>query len=159
MKGTTSRLLKNECFSKLIGSQITLNYFKFKQEKRRLSDKVNVDTFWEIRSSESSAHVRTTRRYILEDGNVLNYRCENFKSYKVMTCLLSFIDMLIYKMSYIGNLCVQKYFHNGKVLQTIDLLVSTTCSHVLWSWGPAVCDAGSLTIACKNWKRQTRKLL
>jgi hypothetical protein len=35
-----------------------------------------------IFSSEMSAHIRTTQRYISEDGNIHNYRCENFKSYK-----------------------------------------------------------------------------
>jgi hypothetical protein len=27
-------------------------------------------------------HIRTTRRYIPEDGNIHNYRCENLKSYE-----------------------------------------------------------------------------
>jgi hypothetical protein len=31
-------------------------------------------------SSETSVHIRTTRRYILEDGNIHNYRCENDRS-------------------------------------------------------------------------------
>jgi hypothetical protein len=32
--------------------------------------------------SETSVHIRTTRRYIPEDGNIHCYRCENLKSYK-----------------------------------------------------------------------------
>jgi hypothetical protein len=35
-----------------------------------------------IRSSETSVHKPTARRYITEDGNIHNYRCENLKSYK-----------------------------------------------------------------------------
>jgi hypothetical protein len=39
-----------------------------------------------IRSSETSVDSqRTTWRYIPEDGTVLNYRCENLKSYKGAT--------------------------------------------------------------------------
>jgi hypothetical protein len=34
-----------------------------------------------ISSSETSVQVPTTRRYVLEDGNIHNYRCENLKSY------------------------------------------------------------------------------
>jgi hypothetical protein len=34
-----------------------------------------------IGSSEMSVHIRTTRRYIPEDGNFHNYRCENLRSY------------------------------------------------------------------------------
>jgi hypothetical protein len=30
---------------------------------------------------ETSAHIRTTWRYIPEDGEFRNYRCENLKSY------------------------------------------------------------------------------
>jgi hypothetical protein len=33
-----------------------------------------------IRSSETSVHIRTTRRYIPEDWSIRNYRCENLKS-------------------------------------------------------------------------------
>jgi hypothetical protein len=32
-----------------------------------------------MRSSETSAHIRTECRYIPEDGNVNIYRCENVK--------------------------------------------------------------------------------
>jgi hypothetical protein len=32
-------------------------------------------------SSETSIYIRTTRRYIQEDGNINNYRGENLKSY------------------------------------------------------------------------------
>jgi hypothetical protein len=35
-----------------------------------------------IRSSETSLHIHTTRRYIPEGGYFLNCRCENCKSYK-----------------------------------------------------------------------------
>jgi hypothetical protein len=40
-----------------------------------------------IRSSETSVHIRTTRRYIPEDRNFHfdNCRCENLKSYKMMS--------------------------------------------------------------------------
>jgi hypothetical protein len=34
-----------------------------------------------IHSSETSVHIRTIRRYILEEGNLHNYRCQNLKSY------------------------------------------------------------------------------
>jgi hypothetical protein len=52
--------------------------------------KLNVAVFWDIvpcrpyvnrRYSETTAHIRTTRRYIPEDVNIHNYRCENLKSY------------------------------------------------------------------------------
>jgi hypothetical protein len=33
--------------------------------------------------SEISVHIRTTRRYIPEDGNIHNHRCENLKSYNM----------------------------------------------------------------------------
>jgi hypothetical protein len=33
-----------------------------------------------ICSSETSLHTQTTRRYIPEDGNVHNYRCENLNT-------------------------------------------------------------------------------
>jgi hypothetical protein len=33
-----------------------------------------------ICSSETSGRIRTTRRYITDDGNIHNYRCENLKS-------------------------------------------------------------------------------
>jgi hypothetical protein len=33
-----------------------------------------------IRFSETLFHILTTRRHIPEDGNIHNYRCENFKS-------------------------------------------------------------------------------
>jgi hypothetical protein len=33
---------------------------------------------------ETLVHIGTTRRYILEDGNLHNYRCDNFRSYIVM---------------------------------------------------------------------------
>jgi hypothetical protein len=42
-----------------------------------------------ICSSETSVHVRTTRRYIPEDGDFHNYRCENLKSYIFFTSLTS----------------------------------------------------------------------
>jgi hypothetical protein len=32
-----------------------------------------------IGSSETPVHIPTTRRFITEDGNIHNYRCENFK--------------------------------------------------------------------------------
>jgi hypothetical protein len=35
-----------------------------------------------IRSSETSIHIRTTRFYISEFGNIHTYRYENFRSYK-----------------------------------------------------------------------------
>jgi hypothetical protein len=35
-----------------------------------------------IRSSETSVHVRTTLRYMPEDGNFYNYRYENLISFK-----------------------------------------------------------------------------
>jgi hypothetical protein len=35
----------------------------------------------DIRSSETAVHIQTTRRYIPEDDNVHNYRCENLKAY------------------------------------------------------------------------------
>jgi hypothetical protein len=34
-----------------------------------------------IRLSEASVHIRTTRYYIIEDGNINDYRCEIIKSY------------------------------------------------------------------------------
>jgi hypothetical protein len=34
-----------------------------------------------ISFSETSGHIRTTRRYIPEEGNINNYRCKNLKSY------------------------------------------------------------------------------
>jgi hypothetical protein len=40
-----------------------------------------------IRSSETSGHIRTIQRYITEDVNVYNYRCENLKSYCTMLLL------------------------------------------------------------------------
>jgi hypothetical protein len=51
---------------------------------------MNVTIFWDIApcspymkrlSSETSVHIRTTRHYIPDDGNIHNYRCENLKSY------------------------------------------------------------------------------
>jgi hypothetical protein len=45
--------------------------------------KMNIAIFWDIpscSSSETSVHIRTTRRYIPEDGNIRNYRWENLKS-------------------------------------------------------------------------------
>jgi hypothetical protein len=36
--------------------------------------------FWNSASCSSSVHIRTTRRYILEDGNIHKNRCENLKS-------------------------------------------------------------------------------
>jgi hypothetical protein len=39
------------------------------------------------RSSETSIHIRTTRHYIREDGNIHNYRYENFTCYvKISNC-------------------------------------------------------------------------
>jgi hypothetical protein len=35
-----------------------------------------------VRSSEMSVHIRTTWRYIIEDGDFHDCRCENLKSYK-----------------------------------------------------------------------------
>jgi hypothetical protein len=40
-----------------------------------------------IRFSETTAHIRTIRRYIPEDGNFHNYRCENLKFYKLCDSL------------------------------------------------------------------------
>jgi hypothetical protein len=34
---------------------------------------------------ETPVHIRITRRYIPEDVNIHNYRCENFKSYIALT--------------------------------------------------------------------------
>jgi hypothetical protein len=34
-----------------------------------------------IRSSETSVQIQITLNYSPEDGNILNYRCENLKSY------------------------------------------------------------------------------
>jgi hypothetical protein len=34
-----------------------------------------------IHSSETLVHIRTTRRYILEDGAFHNFSCEDLKSY------------------------------------------------------------------------------
>jgi hypothetical protein len=39
-------------------------------------------------SSETSVQIRTTRRYISEDGNFHIYSCENLKSYKPKKALL-----------------------------------------------------------------------
>jgi hypothetical protein len=39
-----------------------------------------------IRSSETSVHIRSTRRYIPEDG-ILSHRCENLKSHIEAICL------------------------------------------------------------------------
>jgi hypothetical protein len=36
-----------------------------------------------IRSSETSVHIRITRRYIPEDDSFHNYHCENFNSYNM----------------------------------------------------------------------------
>jgi hypothetical protein len=55
----------------------------------RTSATLKIAVFWDIaagspymnrRSSETSVHIRTTRRYIPEDGNFYNYRSENLKS-------------------------------------------------------------------------------
>jgi hypothetical protein len=32
-------------------------------------------------SSETSVNIRIARRYMLEDGSIRNYRCENLKFY------------------------------------------------------------------------------
>jgi hypothetical protein len=40
-----------------------------------------------IRSSETSVHLRTARRYIPEGDKIHNYLCENFKFYKLKKCL------------------------------------------------------------------------
>jgi hypothetical protein len=48
-----------------------------------------------IRSSETSVHIRTTRCYIPEDGDIRNYRRENLKSCTVL---------LTYYFSYFSDL-------------------------------------------------------
>jgi hypothetical protein len=45
-----------------------------------------------IPSSVTSVHIRTTRRYILEDGSTHNYRCENPKSYHLFLICYSRAD-------------------------------------------------------------------
>jgi hypothetical protein len=35
----------------------------------------------EIRSSQTPVYIQPTPRYIPEDGNIHNYRCENFRYY------------------------------------------------------------------------------
>jgi hypothetical protein len=40
-----------------------------------------------MHSSETSVHIRTTRCYIPEDGNIHNYRCENLGSYTAVSKL------------------------------------------------------------------------
>jgi hypothetical protein len=42
--------------------------------------------------SETSVHIRTTRRYIHENGNIHNYRSESLKSYLLGFVLKSFLD-------------------------------------------------------------------
>jgi hypothetical protein len=37
-----------------------------------------------VRSYKTSVHIWTTRRYIPEDGNIHDYRCENLKSYIII---------------------------------------------------------------------------
>jgi hypothetical protein len=44
-----------------------------------------------IHSSETSVRILTTRRYLLEDGNIYNYRCENHKSYNLNFYLWKFL--------------------------------------------------------------------
>jgi hypothetical protein len=36
-----------------------------------------------MRADVSNVHIRTTRRYIPEDGKIHNYRCENLKAYSL----------------------------------------------------------------------------
>jgi hypothetical protein len=40
-----------------------------------------------VRSSETCVRIRTTRRYISQDGNIHNYRYENLISYDVIGIL------------------------------------------------------------------------
>jgi hypothetical protein len=48
-----------------------------------------------LRSSEMSVHIRTTRSYISEDGNIHNYRSENLKPYNTSTYLkINFYDKI-----------------------------------------------------------------
>jgi hypothetical protein len=58
----------------------------------------NVAIFWNIESyspyvnwcsSEMLVHIRTTWHYILEDGNIQKYCCENLKFYIYMNCICS----------------------------------------------------------------------
>jgi hypothetical protein len=42
--------------------------------------------------SETSVHIRTTRRYIHKNRNINNHRCENLKSYMLRFVLKSFLD-------------------------------------------------------------------
>jgi hypothetical protein len=46
--------------------------------KKPACNKLKVE---EILSSQTLTHIRTTQRYIAEDGNIHNYRCENLKTY------------------------------------------------------------------------------
>jgi hypothetical protein len=45
-----------------------------------------------IRSSETSLHIRNTRRYVPEDGGIPNHRFENLKSY-IHKMLTKFQDL------------------------------------------------------------------
>jgi hypothetical protein len=57
-----------------------------------------------IRFSGTSVHIRTVRRYVLEDGKFRNYRCENLKSYILYFdysryWMLPVVDTTMFKLS------------------------------------------------------------
>jgi hypothetical protein len=41
------------------------------------------------RFGETSAHIQTLAAYIAQDGNIRNFRCENFTSYKFSIMLIT----------------------------------------------------------------------
>jgi hypothetical protein len=65
-----------------------------------------------ISSYVTSVHIRTTRRYILEDGNIPNYRCENIKSYIVVSCLACISTL---KMEAVYPVCTSSRLYGVKL--------------------------------------------
>jgi hypothetical protein len=57
-----------------------------------------------IRSSETSDHIRTTWRYIPEDGNIHNYLCENLKFYNLGNTHILLINYLKGRKPWRGRL-------------------------------------------------------
>jgi hypothetical protein len=84
-------------------------HFQFQGPKSACSTWLGLSADRGMRPSETSVHIRTTRRYIPEDGNIHNYRCENLKSYinrlMFVACMYRVIikEMMVYDMLFLRS--------------------------------------------------------
>jgi hypothetical protein len=79
-----------------------------------------------LRTSETSVHVRTTRRYIPEGGNIYIYRCENHRSNTVPK-MSSAGASCGYRSDRVGNTMPRLPFHSHYLSVAVVILNRRLC--------------------------------